>query len=136
MLPAIFLVLDIMGLVKHHETGGQQVLIWIVFLAIGAGAGALLGRGVQVRADRARWLIGLPGDKRILPLVLVVFAVKYALGYLAASEPALAGSAGFLAVTLGLGGFFTGIFLGRFLSYVAKFFRVAPEQLEAVPVRQ
>lgn len=133
ILPVIFLVLDVAGMAQNNRITMFMILLWILLCVAGGAVGYWLFRNTALRADRGKWLVGLPGDVRVLPLVLVVFAVKYVIQYLEASSGALASSAGFIVVSLAVSGFFTGIFMGRFCTYLLKFFAAPDESLVAAP---
>lgn len=125
IVPVLFTVWDVAELLRHPAAG---VLVgWIVALAVGAVLGHGLVRRLAVRADHARLLVALPGDSTYLVQVLLIFAVKYALGYLAASHPAWQHDAGFLLTAAVVGGFCTGIFVGRFATLLLKY-RAAPSE--------
>jgi hypothetical protein len=132
--PVIFILLDIDGFVINHSIDPAIFVLWVICLGFGSGFAYLIARNVAVRADRTNWLIGVAGDKRILPLTLVAFALKYAIAWLSATAPALAGSTHFLIASLSVSGFFTGIFLGRFSVRLVKFFNAPSERLATGPM--
>ncbi|WP_459674090.1 DUF6622 family protein [Acidisoma sp. 7E03] len=132
LLPLIFAGLDIEGILANPAITPGLLPVWLITLAAGAVLGHLLTRQARVRADHAQWLIGLEGDSTVLPLILVIFALKYAVGYLTGAEPALRANLTFLLFTLAVGGFCTGIFVGRFTTYFVKF-RQSPSESLAVP---
>lgn len=131
IMPLIFLVLDITGMTGHSRMPASVILVTLLSLACGALAASFLVRHVAVKADRAAWRIGLPGDPMVLPTALAAFAVKYAVGYLQATSLALASTGGFLVISLAVSSFFTGIFFGRFFTYLFKFFSAPTEALSA-----
>lgn len=129
ILPVLFAGLDIEGIIRNKAISAAMLPLWLVGLAAGAALGHALVRHVRVRADHAHWLIGLPGDATVLPLILVIFALKYAVSYTVAAAPALAQETAFLVLVLLIGGFCTGIFAGRFGTYAVKFRRAAGQSL-------
>lgn len=132
LLPLIFAGLDIQGMVTNPGMTPGLLLVWLIALVAGAALGHALTRQAPVRADHAQWLIGLEGDPTVLPLILVIFALKYAVGYLRGAEPTLAGDSAFLLFSQVVGGVSTGIFVGRFATYFLKF-RAAPDERLMAP---
>lgn len=129
ILPAAFAVWDLAAIVENRSVTAWMLLAWLLPLFAGAWLGYLLVRGIAVRADRENWLIGLSGDPTVLPLVLLIFAAKYALGYIGAADPSLGHQPRFLLTDLAIGGFCTGIFIGRFATYLWRFSTVPGEAL-------
>lgn len=127
ILPVLFAGLDIQGILGNPTITPGLLSAALVALLAGAALGYGLTRQARVRADHARWLIGLEANRTVLPLILIIFALKYAVAYLKAADPALAAQPAFLLFTLVVGGFCTGIFVGRFATYVVKF-RLAPNE--------
>ncbi len=127
ILPAIFAAWDLAGIAESHAVTAGALLGWLLALLAGAGLGHWLVRGIAVRADHQSWLVGLDGDPTVLPLVVLIFAAKYALGYIGGTDPALSRDFPFLLADLAVGGFCTGIFVGRFATYLRKF-NAAPSQ--------
>lgn len=125
IVPVLFAGWDLEALLRHASFGA--VVGWIVALAVGAVLGHRLVRGMAVRADHVRLLVALPGDATYLVQVLLIFVVKYALGYAVGTHPAWRHDAGFLLVAAVLGGFCTGIFVGRFATLLLKY-RAAPSE--------
>jgi hypothetical protein len=103
------------------------VVLWFLGLALGAAIGQALLRGLRVRADHARWLIGRPGDMTLLPIVLLSFAVKYAFGYALGADPGLAASTSFAALDIAASGAISGVFIGKLAVYW-RAFRAAPSE--------
>lgn len=127
LLPGVFGVLDVEALIRHGADNAAALPLWLLAILAGAVFGHRLVRDNAVRADHAQWLIGLEGDTTVLPLALIVFAVKYALAYLMAADPTLAQQTAFLLLSFAIGGFCTGIFVGRVGTYYVKF-RQAPSE--------
>jgi teichoic acid transport system permease protein len=129
ILPTIFFIFDVVGISQNHAITGFLVLLWIISLGLGGTVAYFLVRDATVRADRKNWLIRLQGDKRVLFLILIVFTVKYGIAWLTAAAPALSKPHNFIADSLALSGFFTGIFFGRSCVSLVKFFTVPSKAL-------
>lgn len=133
ILPLVFLVMDVSGMAQANALAPQGVLLWLAAMLCGALAAGLLMRRITVRADRRAWRLALPGDPLVLPAGLIVFALKYALGYMQASSQGLAASPHFLLISMLASSFFTGIFVGRFCGYLLKFLAARHESLSREP---
>jgi hypothetical protein len=84
-----------------------------------------------VQADHRNWLIARPGDPTFLPLVILIFAVKYAFAFALGAHPGLAGSPTFAMGDVGASGLITGIFLGKLAAYGLKFHQAPSQTLTA-----
>jgi hypothetical protein len=131
ILPVLFAGLDIEGIATNKAITVPMLPVWLIGLLAGTALGFALVRQARVRADHPRWLIGLEGDRTVLPLILLIFVLKYAVAYVVATDPTLARETTFLLVTLVVGGFCTGIFVGRFGTYAVKFRQAPGESLTA-----
>jgi hypothetical protein len=78
------------GFVTSYGVRFEGVAIWVIAIAIGFALGVLLARATEIRADRERRLIRLPGGALSLVLIILIFSVKYALGAPAGVRPAIA----------------------------------------------
>ena len=125
MLPAVFMIWGLSGLSERYGLDPGAFSLWLAALTIGAAAGAALLRGTP-HVDRARGVIYRPADFTILPLILVAFFSKYAMAVMAATSPAIAGTAGFRIVGLAVSGFFAGVFVGKFTRYLRAYLAAAP----------
>jgi hypothetical protein len=123
----VFALWDIADMLAPMPIGVGVIFFWLVLLALGAALGHWLVRDTSVRADHDKGLIALQGDPTYLPLVLAIFAVKYAFGYMAGAYPAYRADATFILAHIGVGGFCTGLFVGRFATYALKY-RAAPNE--------
>lgn len=111
----------------HVASSTATVLAWALAMGVGAGFGHLSVRHRQVRADHQLRRIALPGDTSLLPLVLAIFCLKYAFGYLAARNPGLWQDPVFYYTDIIVSGMIAGIFLGKCLGYRALY-RAAPSE--------
>lgn len=86
-------------------------------LLSGTGVGVYILRNASVRVERARGVIHRPADVTVLPLVLVVFVVKFAFCMMAAVAPDVVQQPLLRFIDIGLSGLFGGIFAGKFGIY-------------------
>lgn len=116
----------------HVPSSSTTVMSWALALGLGAGLGHLSVRHRQVRADHQTRRLALPGDTSLLPLVLAIFCLKYAFGYLTARHPELWQDPVFHYTDLIVSGVIAGIFLGKCLGYMARY-RAAPSESLVTP---
>ena len=131
VIPGILTLWSLAGLAERTAPDTRALLAWIVSLAVGAAIGWLMLRGVAVRADHARGLVWRPGDWSYPPLVLAIFVVKYAFGYMSAVEPSRLLDPGFRLAEIMTSGVITGVFVGKFTLCMLKYRAAPSETLEA-----
>ncbi|MFH1644396.1 MAG: DUF6622 family protein [bacterium] len=129
ILPTIFLVMFLQSLISNFGFSFYPWLIWLIALFAGLNLGWFLFINIQIKADRKKQLIKIPGSPATLILVLLVFAVKYFFGYTQAVNPEFAQSLFFVNSKLISSGCIEGIFIGRVLFYLNKYFSVESEDL-------
>lgn len=122
IIPVLLTVWSLAELVRLYGLTASAVSIWLAGLVVGVALGWLLLRGLAITVDAQTGVIHRPADYTLLPLVLATFAVKYAFGAIAATSPALLQEPMFRLADLGLSGLFSGLFVGKFAVYAAKYF--------------
>lgn len=127
ILPAVFLVWGLQGLVARYPLGAFSLGIWLVAVTIGIALGLLLVARVVLRADRSRGLVWLPGGVTTLVLILVIFAARYVFGVLQGMTPSIIADPQFLVADVGLAGLVSGMFVGRLVGLWRKY-RAAPQE--------
>ncbi len=128
ILPLVLLVWGVVTLVETYGTGLSAFGPWLLAAVAGAVAGHGFVRRMAVAVDRGRGTIRRPADPTVLPLVLVVFAVKYVAGVAAAVAPGLLERPDLRLLVIAISGLSTGFFVGKFIGYVRRF-RSAPRPL-------
>lgn len=133
IIPGLLTVWGLHSLITQFPLGPASILTYVITMAIGGALGwAMVGR-TNIRADKQKGLIRLPGSWSVLALILAIFVVKYAFGYLYAVDPALGSHPGFYLSDIGASGLITGAFVGKLVRYAALY-RAAPhEDLAATP---
>jgi hypothetical protein len=127
ILPTVFCVWGLYGLVSLHALTAQRVLPWAGAVAIGIAAGMLIASLQPIRADKVRHLVRAAGGPLTLVLILSVFASKYAFGFLHATRPDLFAEPRFWLTELALSGVLTRMFVGRFAGLWRQY-RTAPHE--------
>jgi len=119
IIPLLFTGWGIFDLATIYGVKPETVGTWLVGIAAGAVVGWYIASRSSIVADRAAGVLHRPADYWLLPLLLVTFAVKYVFGVIGAVSPDLLTETGFRLFDLILSGFFTGIFVGKFIRYAS-----------------
>jgi hypothetical protein len=127
IVPALFTVWGLYELIERFQPRAGLILVWALTLLAGGALGYALLHRITVRADHQNRLIARPGDPTFLPLVILIFAVKYAFSFALGAHPGLAESHVFAMSDVGASGLITGVFLGKLAAYGLKFYQ-APSQ--------
>lgn len=120
IIPVAFTLWGLAELARLYGMALDAITIWIVGLAIGAVIGYLILRNASITVDRATGIIHRPADFTLLPLIILIFAVKYTFGAIGATSPDLLQEPSFRIADLGLSGLFTGTFVGKFAVYAIR----------------
>lgn len=113
LLPAIIAVLAVEHLARSYTGDLMPVFVWLGAAAIGVAIGVAFMGTQAVKVDRNRGLVEMPGTWIYLVVILLIFATRYAFGYLSATEPDVMGDPRLLALQSGFTGFVVGWLVGR-----------------------
>lgn len=125
IIPVIFTAWGLYNLVTLYGIAVDTAALWLAGIAVGAAIGWYILSRYTIVADRPAGVLHRPADNTLLPLLIATFAVKYSFGVISATSPQLLAETGFRIADLALSGFFTGIFIGKFIRY-AWIWRSAP----------
>lgn len=131
ILPVVFLVWGLSGFATTYGLRPVGIVVWFVALAVGVGLGLLLARSIEIKTDKQRGLIRLPGNALNLVLILIIFATKYTLGVMAGMRPSITGELLYMATDVGVSGLLTGMFAGRLFGLWPKYQAAPHENLSA-----
>jgi hypothetical protein len=126
VVPALFTAWGLWSISARYGTSWQAWGLWLAGIGAGAGIGWMMLRRATLTTNRGTGKLLRSADYSLLPLLLVTFAVKYGFESALAMSPTLAGDVGFRAAYLLLSGGFTGIFIGKYLRYVAAWRQATP----------
>ena len=126
VVPALFTAWGLWSISGRYGTSLEAWALWLVGIGAGMGIGWMLLRRATLTANRATGKLWRSADYSLLPLMLVTFVVKYGFESALAMSPSLAGDVGFRAAYLLISGGFTGIFVGKYLRYLAAWRRATP----------
>lgn len=118
ILPILFTASSLYTLTAYFQINQENLIIVGGAMLFGLLIGWLLVSGYDYKVDQQHLRILLPGTWIVLVLVLAVFISKYYFAYTVSTNPAIAQDSYFQFEMLGASGFFTGIFMGRFLGYL------------------
>lgn len=125
VLPLVMLVLSFRAVVSTFVPSADNVMAWLMGVAVAVAATHLSGwpRGIEWDAHRQR--IAVPGSWVPLMLFLAIFALKFAVGAAMATHAEITGDPAFApAVALAYGAF-SGVFLRRGIAM----WRAAPSRI-------
>jgi len=116
LLPALLLVLSMLGVIGTFGLHGVALSVWATALAAALvfGQGLLAPRGASWSGATRE--LRVPGSALPLALILGLFATKYAAGVALAMNPLLASDAAFAALCGAAYGSFSGLFAARAVS--------------------
>lgn len=121
IIPVVFTVWGLAELVRLYGLASDAIAIWIAGMVIGAIIGFFILRNATITVDPGTGVIHRPADYTLLPLVILIFAVKYTFGAIGAISPDLMMEPAFRVSDLGLSGLFTGTFVGKFAVYASRY---------------
>lgn len=121
IMPLAFAVWGLWTIFDLFHGSAASIALWALSFAAGIGLGMAYMASVEVRFDRERQLVELPGSSFTLVWSLLIFCIKYALAVLLAIEPDTLASLWFLIADVGITGLIAGMFAGRLLSLRQKY---------------
>jgi hypothetical protein len=127
LLPAAFFVWGLSSHYQMHGLGLGKVLPWVAALAGGTAVGMVIANLQPIRVDKVRQLVHTAGGPLTLVLILLIFATKYAFGYLHATRPNLFAEPRFWVAEIAVSGVLAGMFVGRFAGLLRQY-RTAPHE--------
>ncbi|MCC7347765.1 MAG: hypothetical protein IT538_10255 [Variibacter sp.] len=114
ILPMVFLIWGLASLLATFKPSPLTISAWAAALLVGGALGYVLMARRRITVDRQSRCVTLPGSPANLALILLIFACKYAFGYLQATRPGIVADPAFIFANLGLSGVLSGILVGRF----------------------
>ncbi|WP_112663248.1 DUF6622 family protein [Microvirga flavescens] len=131
IVPMAFAIWGIWGVFERYHASSLSIAIWIASIGLGLVSGALLASRIEVRVDKKKKLLELPGSPLSLLSILGVFSLKYVLTVLAVIQPKTAVDVWFVIVDVGTTGLVAGAFGGRFINLWQRC-QTAPSSVELV----
>jgi hypothetical protein len=134
IVPAVFIGWGIASMLTQSKTSAFLIVDWLVAATIGAIVAWISTRRLDVRIDRARRSVTLPGSARPLVRNILIFTVKYAIGVAMALLPRYFGE--LTIFNIGISGAMAGYFLGWLGRFVLVYRRGAQAGLEKTEYSQ
>jgi hypothetical protein len=122
LLPIVFIVWSTISIATTFSFSILKWLCWLLSACLGSLLGYLLTRSISIQADKKKFLIALPATYSTLILLIMIFSIKYTFGYLYAVHPELVNNVWFTTTDIVASGVITGIFIGRFVTYLYKLY--------------
>jgi hypothetical protein len=113
VIPVIMLGLSLNGILNVPNSTGYAVVAWLsgIGLALLLNSAVPHGAGVSAHANRKQFVV--PGSLIPLILLMTVFFVKFAIGFLIGSQRVDPGTIGFIIGSSCISGLISGTFLAR-----------------------
>ncbi|MGR4069258.1 DUF6622 family protein [Billgrantia sp. C5P2] len=113
ILPTVFLILALYGVVSAFGTDPVGLALWALGVALSVALYIKLAIPRGVRFSPERQIFHLPGSWQPLLIMLAIFFAKYSVEVIRARQLPIADTAEFTAIVSLLYGLFSGVFLGR-----------------------
>ncbi|MBJ7450383.1 MAG: hypothetical protein JHC93_08510 [Parachlamydiales bacterium] len=128
LIPVLFTAWSIFSVTEYFGFNRVRIIQWLVAVALGSVLGWIIGDRIPIKVDKKKKAIFLPGSWFTLIMVLIIFVVKYYFGYSFAVFPERLNDPLYANVYVLFSGFFTGIFVGRFLCFCYKYSNSVPKK--------
>jgi hypothetical protein len=120
ILPLFFTVWSIYSLYSLFNSP-LDIVYWFFSIILGTAIGWIITAAMEIKADKKKYLILLPGTYSTLILVVLIFGVKYFFGFIYSSDPLARKNVYIYTADLITSGFITGMFVGKSLCFWSKF---------------
>jgi len=131
-IPIIFTVISIYSMTSNKLFDTSIFLSWIIAVLIGAVISYLLWkRIIHLNADKKHHMIETSGGWATLVLILCLFFVNYLFGAILGFYPDLKTNVEFYQIKSGVGGLLIGLFIGRALVYLYKYYKAPHTDLKS-----
>ncbi len=120
LLPILVLIWSFGYLVEKYGISRATISVWLFAISFGSSIGWWTHQSVVVKVHRKEKRITIPGTWSILILSVLLFLSKYSFGYLHAVAAGAKEHILIFGSDLFISGTITGIFLGKFVSFLGK----------------
>ncbi len=129
IVPLLFFFWVCYSLFTHDEISAKLLVLWIFSLGVGAAIGYRMMQKLNIRFDKKKKLIKLPGSWVPLILSMSIFVIQYFVNVAYALHPELTSNGTFLPLEL-LNTAITGCFIGRLVGCLRKYKQASHENLD------
>ena len=130
ILPTVLLFMSLHNLGASINANAYSLITFIIAMLIGGIAGFIQIYRLSIAVDKKHHLIKVPGTWSTMILILIVFVSKYYFGFELAVQPALVHQTTFLLHMLIVSGLCTGLFVGRLICYLVRFYSLGHTDLK------
>ena len=120
ILPIIFILMSLNNLDGSPALTWISMPCWIIAIALGIYLGYLHKKNATITVDKSQGIITIPGDWSMLLLILIVFAVEFAINAVEAVGPS---PAWFGPLALAVSGLVTGMSVGRNGTFLYRYLK-------------
>jgi len=117
LAPVIFTIMSIHTLLTILNGNYISAGVWGIFIFTGIKIGQWLVGGLDIKVDKKRALMELPGTWSTLIIMFAIFTTKFYFGYELAVNSWYADQIEFLFSIVGVSGFLTGLLIGKLIGY-------------------
>lgn len=122
IMPAFFIAMAVHNLLIQPSLDVVLLLGWTGATLVGLLIGWKLAMGLDLKLDRANYMVEVPGSWSTLVLMLMIFGSKFFIGYETAANRELAHQTSFQVLVFAISGLCTGIMVGRVIGYTQQLF--------------
>lgn len=127
--PVIFTVMAIETLLNNLDLTFFVCLSFVLFLLLGIAIGWTQVTMQNLKFDRKRKLIRVPGTWSVMVVILIIFASKYYFGYELSSDPNALNNTYFELLFIGVTAVCAGLFVGKLLCYIKRMYTEPHQEL-------
>jgi hypothetical protein len=125
IMPILFTFLSVHALLTSVKTNAFAISCWAIAMALGILVGWLQTARYDIKIDKTKYLIQIPGNWSTLIIISIIFVSKYYFGYKLAVDPQMVNHTWFEVSLLGVTGICAGLFVGR-LSFLLSHMQKQP----------
>lgn len=121
ILATVFLGMSLSMLVSSTLEFWMIIETWTAFLLVGILLGWFQVYRKNIKVDKKKKLIFLPGTWTTFAIILITFISKYYCGYVRYQDPQLFEKLSFQVFAIAISGCSSGLFMGRLINYFYRY---------------
>ncbi len=121
IVPIVFTYMSLRGASQLFHFSVLSLVLLIAGALIGFGVGHWQVRNTEVKADKDRYLVQIPGSMSMLIMLMLVFLIEFFIHFSIDAHIGIAATAIFKWVAIVLSGIVVGISIGRNATYLFKY---------------
>jgi len=120
VIPVVFWIHSMTTILFSFQFSQFSCALYSFSLLCGMGGGWLLISNLNLKFDKYRGLIQVPGNWSTITLIMFVLSAKYYFGYSLAVNPEISQDPNFKILMLTVSGVCSGVFLGRLFCFLFR----------------